>query len=298
MASTRKISSRIKSAKNISQITKAMQMVSASKMKKAQDLALNGEPYSLELRRVLISLLSTVTSFKHRLLKVNHEAEKNLCVFVTTNKGLCGGLNTNHFRSIMRWYREHPNTDFITIGKKGRVFLSAMGANIIADYSELPDNIDFAHTLPITHQLTSVYKQQTYKRIYFSYNKFVSTLTQKPQLLQLLPIELEDLKDSLGLLEEISTEEEQKFEPKEYILEPSKKQIINWLLPYFVELQVYHFLLENKASEHSARMVAMKNASENAQEIMQQLRLVYNRMRQQTVTAELADIVTASMVVQ
>src|SRR4030043_192803 len=115
MAGTRKILNRIKSAKNISQITKAMQMVSASKMKKAQDLAINGEPYSIQLRQVLISLLSTATKFTHQLLE-NTKAEKDLCIFITTNKGLCGGLNTNHFRLINRFKRDHDNLDFISVG--------------------------------------------------------------------------------------------------------------------------------------------------------------------------------------
>jgi F-type H+-transporting ATPase subunit gamma len=297
MAGTKKIVSRIKSAKNISQITKAMQMVSASKMKKAQDLAMSGQPYSEELRRVLLALLSTSSEFEHHLLTPNTETSKMLCVYVTTNKGLCGGLNTNHFRSINTW-RKNKEIDFITIGKKGRLFVTAIGGNVIADYSNIPDIIDFAHIIPIAQQVIELFKQKQYQRVYLSYNHFVSTLSQKPKLLQLLPIEPDKLEESLGLLERLTEEEERKFEPKEYILEPNPRQIINWLLPYFIELQLYHFLIENKASEHSARMVAMKGASENAKEVMTQLRLVYNRIRQQQVTAEIADIVTASLSVE
>jgi len=274
-----------------------MQMVSASKMKKAQDLALNGEPYSQEMRRILISLLSTATKFSHPLLEINSDAQNNLCLFVTTNKGLCGGLNTNHFREIMRWYRQNPNTDFITIGKRGRMLLASLGANIIADFSDLTETIEFTDAVPIAQLILSEYQKGEYKRVFFSYNQFISTLTQKPVRLQLLPIDVNELKDSLGLLEELTEEETRKFEPKEYLIEPNREQIIDWLLPYFVELQIFHFLLENKASEHSARMVAMKNASENAKEVQNQLRLIYNRMRQQQVTFELADIITASMAV-
>lgn len=270
-------------------------MVSASKMKKAQDLALNGKPYAEELRHVLVALLSTSRHFKHFLLATNPQANKELCVMVTTNKGLCGGLNTNHFRMINKWYKDHPNAEFISVGKKGRMFLAAIGAKIIADYSELPDNLDFADTVTISRHLIQLHQSGDYRKIYISYNQFISTLSQKPLLTPLLPIDHEDLVESLGLLERLQEEEQRRFEPKEYILEPNPAQIINWLLPYFVELQIYHFLLENKASEHSARMVAMKNASENAKEVMTALRIVYNRMRQQQVTMELADIVTASM---
>ena len=295
MATGRKILSRIKSAKNISQITKAMQMVSASKMKKAQDLAVSGQPYSVELRRILLSLLSTASQLEHPFLTVNESASKDLCVFVTTNKGLCGGLNTNHFRHLNNWYKQHPNADFITVGKKGRSFTTALGANIIADFSELPENLDFQDTLPISSLIMEVFNQNQYRSVYFSYNKFISTLAQKPDRFQLLPIQEDELKDSLGLLEELTMEETKKFEPKEYIFEPSVKQITKWLLPYFVELQVYHSLLENKASEHSARMVAMKGASENAKEVTKELRKIYNRLRQQQVTAELSDITTAML---
>jgi F-type H+-transporting ATPase subunit gamma len=298
MASGRKILSRIKSAKNISQITKAMQMVSASKMKKSQDQATRGEPYSVELRRILLSLLSNAKSIDHELLNLNETAAKDLCVFVTTNKGLCGGLNTNHFRAIHLWHKKNPQTDFVSIGKKGRGFAIAMGAKVVADFSELPEKLDFADTLPISHFIIDLFKNQQYRRIYFSYNKFISTLAQKPKRVQLLPIEASELKESIGLLEELTAEEKSKFEPKEYLFEPNANQIITWLLPYYIELQTYHFLLENKASEHSARMVAMKGASENAQEVMKELRKVFNRLRQQQVTSEIADIVTASMSVQ
>jgi F-type H+-transporting ATPase subunit gamma len=294
MAGTRKILSRIKSAKNISQITKAMQMVSASKMKKAQDLAINGEPFSVQLRQVLISLLSTATKFNHVLLNKNDKAEKDLSVMVTTNKGLCGGLNTNHFRMLNRWRQEHKNTDFISVGKKGRIFLAASKANLVADFSDLPDNFFFENTLPISRHILDLFEAGNYRRVYFSYNKFISTLSQKAKLMQILPIDPRELEQALGLLEELTEEEERKFEPKEYLIEPSPKIVINWLLPYFIELQIYHYLLENKASEHSARMVAMKSASENANDIMQQLRLIYNRLRQQQITMELADIITAS----
>lgn len=274
-----------------------MQMVSASKMKKAQDLALNGEPYSKEMRRILISLLSTATKFSHHLLQTKTGTNKSLCLFVTTNKGLCGGLNTNHFREIMRWYRQNPNTDFVTIGKRGRMFLASLGATIVADFSDLTETIEFTDAIPIAQLILGEFEKGNYRKIYFSYNQFISTLSQKPIRFQLLPIDVNELKDSLGLLEELTEEETKKFEPKEYVIEPNQKQIIDWLLPYFVELQLYHFLLENKASEHSARMVAMKNASENAKEVQNQLRLIYNRMRQQQVTFELADIITASMAV-
>lgn len=299
MASGRKILSRIKSAGNISKITKAMQMVSAAKMKKAQDQAVAGEAYSVEIRKVLISMLSSgVKENEHILLSPNHDSQKDLLIFVTTNKGLCGGLNTNHFRKIIHWQQQHKSADFLTIGNKGRQFAVAMQANVVADFSELPENISFEDTLPISKFIIDNFNNRTYRRVYLSYNKFISTLAQKPTLLQLAPIEKEELKQSLGLLEELTEKERERFIPKDYLFEPNINEIIDWLLPYFIELQIYHFLLENKASEHSARMVAMQNASENADDVTKQLRQLYNRVRQQQVTSEISDIVTATLSVE
>ncbi len=295
MSSGRKILSRIKSAKNISQITKAMQMVSASKMKKAQEKALQGADYSVELRKILISFLKGIKSNDHTFLTENKDASKDLCIFVTTNKGLCGGLNTNHFRKINKWYKNRGEVDFITVGKKGRSFAISMDAEVIADFSEIPDNLEFEDTLPISKIVLDLFSKSKYKKVFLSHNQFVSTLIQKPEMVQILPIEKKELESSLGLLEELTEAEKLKFQPKEYIFEPSKSQIIDWLLPYYIELHIFHSLIENKASEHSARMVAMKGASESAQDVMQQLRMVYNRVRQQQVTSEIADIVTATL---
>ena len=140
-------------------------MVSASKMKKAQDLALNGQPYSEQLRRVLIALLSTASNFEHYLLKPNESADSILCIFVTTNKGLCGGLNTNHFRRLNAWKAGTTNIDFITLGKKGLTYLAAVHGNVIADYSQLPDPIDFSDIVPVVKQIMDLYKQQKYQKI-------------------------------------------------------------------------------------------------------------------------------------
>jgi F-type H+-transporting ATPase subunit gamma len=295
MPSTQLIKRRIKSAQNISQITRAMQMVAASKMKKAQDQALNSKTYTRKLQEVLTSLLTGSTQLSHPLLQPNLNPGKAVLV-VTSNKGLCGALNTNHFRVLNTWIKTQrlDQLQFVTIGKKGREFLARRGGNVVADFSEeIPDPFPFASTLPATHFLVDLFTQQTVGEIYVSYTDFVSTLSQRPKMIKLLPIQAEAIKQALGLLGDLTAAEELTFYGKEYFMEPSANQIINWLLPYFLELQIYHVLLESAASEHSARMVAMKNASENAKDLVGQLKLVYNKARQQQITAEISDIVTA-----
>lgn len=295
MANTQAIKRRIKSAQNISQITRAMQMVAASKMKKAQDQALASKAYTQKLQEVLTSLLTSSTQLFHPLLKSPLNPDKAVLV-VTTNKGLCGALNTNHFRSLNSWLKtqELNQLQFITVGKKGREFLVKIGANVVADFSEeIPDPLTFEATLPATHFLLDLFKKKQVGAVYISYTDFISTLSQKPKKIKLLPIQEQALKEALGLLHDLGQTEKATFYSKEYLIEPSAKKIINWLLPYFVELEVYHVILESMASEHSARMVAMKNASENAKDLVGQLQLVYNKARQQQITTEISDIVTA-----
>jgi F-type H+-transporting ATPase subunit gamma len=264
-------------------------------MKKAQDQALNSKTYTRKLQEVLTSLLTGSTQLSHPLLQPNLNPGKAVLV-VTSNKGLCGALNTNHFRVLNTWIKTQrlDQLQFVTIGKKGREFLARRGGNVVADFSEeIPDPFPFASTLPATHFLVDLFTQQTVGEIYVSYTDFVSTLSQRPKMIKLLPIQAEAIKQALGLLGDLTAAEELTFYGKEYFMEPSANQIINWLLPYFLELQIYHVLLESAASEHSARMVAMKNASENAKDLVGQLKLVYNKARQQQITAEISDIVTA-----
>lgn len=301
MANSRLLKHRMRSAQNISQITRAMQMVAASKMKKAQNQAMASKPYSEKLQIVLSTLITSHLNFKHDFL-IQKEIPGIAALLVTTNKGLCGSLNTNHFRLLNQWLKTQTpgQIQFITVGKKGRDFVLRSKINLAADFSDLPDNFTFEDTLPISHFVTKLYRESSVGTAFASYTNFISTLVQRPKQVQLLPITEEAIKQSLGILEDqIQIQKEIPiFEFKEYIIEPSPETIINWILPYFIELEVYHFLLEAKASEHSARMVAMKNASENANEFVSELRLEYNKVRQQLITAEISDIVTAWKAIQ
>jgi F-type H+-transporting ATPase subunit gamma len=297
MANTKIIKRRIKSAKNISQITRAMEMVAASKMRRSQNQAISSRPYSEGLRRVLFSLLENQTTLQHKLMQENKSPAVAM-LLVSTNKGLCGSLNTNLFRQLFQFTgKAEQKPRFITVGKKGKEFLLRRGGEILADFSDLKENVYFEDTIPISHFLMDMFLKEQVGKVFISYPNFVSTIIQRPNIVQILPVKKEDILKTLGELEKTTAEEESKSLGKEYLIEPSKKQIAGWLLPYFVELEVYHYILEARAAEHSARMVAMKNASDNAKEIVSDLTLLYNKARQNQITNQIAEVATASLVI-
>lgn len=291
MQSARIIKRRIKTTKNIRQITKAMEMVSASKMRRAQTQATRSKPYSNKLQESLRKLASSSASFDHPLLKQNNEG-KHVAILVGPDKGLTGGMITNLLKEANAFIRNHSDFsayEFITVGKKAREFAIKMGFEIIAEFSNMPDKISFEDTLPISKIILDGYSNKSIRNVSIIYMDFISTLLQKAQVNQILPIALEM---------QASTPQEaldQNIEGRyEYVFEPSPSEILNWILPYHIEVQIYQTLLEAKASEHSARMVAMKNASDNAGEIIGDLTLEYNKSRQASITNELLDITTAT----
>jgi F-type H+-transporting ATPase subunit gamma len=288
---TKIIKKRIRTAKSISQITKAMEMVAASKMRKSQSKALAARPYSQNLKKVLMTLLSSASQINHALMKENGQ-ENALILLISTNKGLCGGLNTNHFRNIRDFVAQKKIADlqFAIIGKKARNYLLKSPYKLLADFSEIDEDIRFEQTVPISHFLIDLFCKATVGKVYVSYQDFVSTLSQKPKIVQILPVKVDLLSAELGVVAEPMS--------KDYLIEPNAKQIADWLLPYFVELIIYHYLLEAKAAEHSARMVAMKNASENAHDIVEELSLSYNKARQAQITAQIAEVASARLALQ
>lgn len=285
MQSTRLIKRRIKSVSNISQITKAMEMVSASKMRSAQEQALASRFYSRKLDEILRKIASRINTDYHPLLKPQTETKEVALIILSTDKGQTGSLNTNLFKFVSGFQQDH-HADVYTLGKKAKEFSVKSGFNLVADFGKVPDHITYELAVPIANLLIKEFLAGKYSEVHLAYMDFISTLSQRPRLIKLLPIQ-----------KEFSKEEETAAtgESKEYLFEPSPKAILDWLLPYFVELTVYQSLLEARASEHSARMVAMKNASENASELVDHLQLVFNRSRQSSITSELLDITTASL---
>ncbi len=293
MTSERFIKSRIRSARNISQITNAMQMVAASKMKKAQNAALAGRPYADKIAQMTATFVAKIDPTKHPLLRVNVTG-KDLFVVISTNKGLLGGLNTNLFRSFSKWYTSEQlaNAVFVTVGKKGENFLVKQQRQLIADFSA---KVPFTQSIPaLTTLITEGYQKGEFRQITLIYNNFLNALTQQPMRKIILPI-TEFIKQ---LQEQQEQQNKAKAKELQFIVEPDIDQILDRLLFNYLENQIRDAVMESEASEHSARMMAMKNATENAKELIEILTLEYNKARQEKITFEIADMVTARLAVE
>jgi F-type H+-transporting ATPase subunit gamma len=290
MPSTRDIRRRIKSVKNTAQITKAMQMVASSKMRKAQLAALAGRPYAILMNDVLLSVCKDAPDFVHPLME-KREIQKRGVLGVSTDKGLCGALNTNLGREVMKF--DKSTTVFVAAGKKAAQFLARTKRNLVAEFT-YKDAPLFAEARAISKTLQEMFLSGQVDCVDVVFTRFVNTLTQKVEVRRLLPIgELQNLlTDSIG-------KPEAKVAPEDYGLqhqfEPSAPEVLGALLPHFLNFVVYQVLLEAKASEHSARMVAMKNATDNAKQLIKDLTLEYNKLRQANITKELLEITTAQM---
>lgn len=292
MATMQSLKRRIKSAKNIKQITKAMEMVAASKMRRAQSQALASRPYARKLETTLATIATLTGASEHPLLE-QHTRGDNIIVLFSTDKSLAGSLNTNLFRGLLESLRSHDaptDPQFVIIGQKARQFVVTNGFELKADFSGLPDPITFSSTTPISQYLINGYLNQEFKSVTLAYMDFVSTLVQRFRTVPLLPF-------TAGMANLLEHNQVAVETQAQYMFEPSAQAILDWLLPYYIEMIVYQTMLETRASEHSARMVAMKNASENASEIIADLTLSYNKQRQAKITSELLDNTTAALAV-
>jgi F-type H+-transporting ATPase subunit gamma len=287
MANTQDIRRRIKSIRNTSQITKAMQMVAASKMRKAQQHALAGRPYASLMNKVLVSLQKRTDPKSHPLLHVR-ELKKELVLIISTDKGLAGALNTNLLREAARF--EAQQTVYVTAGRKARQFIARTKRELLADF-ELKDAPAFVETKPIAKFCIEKFLNREVDRVSILYTQFINTINQRPVVRTLLPISSFDLPTKH---EESGTDEN--ADPMTgYTFEPNAEAVLDIMLPYYVHYQVFQMILDARASEHSARMVAMKNATDNANQFIKDLTLEYNKMRQAGITTELLEIATAQM---
>ena len=281
MPSTLDLRRRIKSVKSTSQITKAMQMVAAAKMRKAQSAALAGRPYQEALARVLAAVKGRVDPTTHKLLAVR-PLRRELVVIFSTDKGLCGPLNSNLFRELSRVERD--KAAFVACGKKAVQFLARTKRERLADF-ELADSPRFSDVRPIANFVSDQFVSGETDQVRVLYPRFVNTLTQESVLRTLLPIPVEEL----GI-----TGEEN---PGEALFEPNAQGVMDAILPHYIRYQLYEMLLNARASEHSARMVAMKNATDNAKQLIKDLTLHYNKIRQENITTEILEISTAQLAV-
>jgi F-type H+-transporting ATPase subunit gamma len=296
-ANTRDIRRRIKSVKNTAQITKAMQMVAASKMRKAQNAALAGRPYATLLNRVLVSLGATAAvgeGYAHPLLE-RREGGRELVLLVATDKGLCGALNTNLFREASKY--DPATTDFVVVGRKGAQFLARSQRQMIADF-ELKDNFTFLESKAVSKFAMEKFLNGDVNKVTVVFTDFINTLTQIPRSRTILPVssfevtaDVTGSSEGSGLAQEVAPEDQ----GIEYIFEPSGPDVLSGVLPHYVHFQVYQMVLDSRASEHSARMVAMKNATDNAKQLIKDLTLQYNKVRQAAITTEILEIATAQM---
>ena len=286
MASTRDIRRRIKSVKNTRQITKAMELVAASKMKKAQALALAGRPYAQLMASMLAALANRVDESLHPFL-VKREVKTRGILLITTDKGLCGPLNANLFKMVMDI---KTPAKFVAVGRKGAQFLARTKRDMVADFS-ITDRVQFSEVKPVVELMMQMYLEGKIDTLEIIYPRYKNTLVQEPTSRPLLP--LTNLKDFIAVL---NTEHggSKAVDDRDMLFEPNAQAVLEALLPFYINRYVYQLMLSAKASEHSARMVAMKTAKDNATTLLGDLTLEYNKARQAAITQEILEIAAAS----
>ena len=288
MAAGKEIRGKIKSVENTKKITKAMEMVAASKMRKAQDRMLAARPYSEKIRNIAAHLGEANPEYVHPFMQVN-DVKKVGVIVVTTDKGLCGGMNTNVLRLVTNKLRELQDagvaTDAVAIGGKGLGFLGRVGAKVVSHATGLGDTPHLDKLIGPVKVLLDQYAEGKLSAVYLSYTKFINTMKQESVVEQLLPLSSDKM------------QAEKTGTAWEYIYEPDAQTVIDELLVRYVESLVYQAVAENMASEQSARMVAMKAATDNAGSVIGELKLIYNKTRQAAITTELSEIVAGAAAV-
>ena len=296
MANLRDIRRRIKSVKNTSQITKAMQMVAATKMRRAQQVALSVRPYAERLDETAGHLFANIgkDEISHPLLQKRQGNGQTAVIVLTSEKGLCGPLNTNLLRDVLK--TDDGNRVYITVGRKGRQVIARLKKNLLADF-ELKDAPTFAESKAISRFVLEKFTEGAFDSAEIYYNRFVNTLTQVPTRYPIVPIGEGVLEEARarGEAERAERGTQQNAATTFYNFEPEADTLLGKLLPHYIHLELYSKILESRASEHSARMVAMKNATDNAKQLVKDLTLEYNKARQAAITTELLEISSAAL---
>ncbi|TVZ41615.1 F-type H+-transporting ATPase subunit gamma [Alteromonadaceae bacterium 2753L.S.0a.02] len=280
MASGKEIRTKIGSIKNTQKITSAMEMVAASKMRKAQDRMETGKPYAKRIRDVVSHIAAGNPEYKHLYLQ-EREVQRVGYILVSTDRGLCGGLNINLFKTVLRhskeWAAKGIETDFCMVGAKGAAFFKSVGANIVASVRDMGEKPSITSLIGSVKVMLDAFADGKIDRLYLASNEFVNTMTQTPTVQRLLPLKPE--------------EGEIRKHAWDYIYEPEAHELIDGLMVRYIESQVYQAVVENGACEQAARMIAMKSATDNAGELISDLQLAYNKARQAAITQELSEIV-------
>lgn len=281
----KEIRSKIKSIKSTQKITKAMQMVAASKMRKAQSRLFASRPYSQRIKIVIGHLVQGYSKYEYRHPYLLPREDKRIgLILISTDRGLCGGLNVNMFRHVIgqleQWQDQGKEVSLCTIGSKAEGFLRRLGFNLVASTSKLGDTPSMADVIGPVGVMLRAFDEGQLDALYITYSQFINTMSQKPVIEKLLPIAPEDYES-----------QEKTLKHSDYLYEPDAKELLDLLLTRFIESQVYHGVVENFACEQAARMLAMKSATDNAGELINGLQLAYNKARQAAITQELAEIV-------
>jgi F-type H+-transporting ATPase subunit gamma len=272
----RKVKRRIRGVQNIAKITRAMEMIAASRMRKAQERGLQGRPYAEKIEQVIADLAALPDiGLQHPLLQ-RRDIKKIAVVHITPDRGLCGGLNANLNRQLANYIlQQKVPVEVVAVGRKGRDFSVRNTCTLCAEFTQLSDKPAYLDTLPVSNIVIEEYTKGIIDMVYISFAHFISTLVQKPIMKQLLPVQPAEIPGGQNV---------------DYIYEPGAEAVLGSLLPRFVEMEIYHAILESIASEQSARMVAMRNATDSASELIGDLTLLYNKARQESITRELLDI--------
>jgi len=310
MASGKEIRRRIKSIKNTGKITRAMEMVSAAKMRKAISSVLQLRPYAHAAWNVLTNLSQAFEHYQKGLLEVR-EVKSVLAIIITSNRGLCGSFNSQLIKKVKEEIRnpdklkinrigvkkiqsnvanENLKIDFVTIGKKGERFLRKMGKEIVATFPELTYLPKIEDVTPLAKIVIQDYLEKKYEKVVIIYTDYVSAIRQETKIRQILPISKIDIEKQIAEMDVLGKEYGLDNREIEYLVEPSPEEVLEFILPRLIEVQIYHAILESNASKESSRMMAMKNATEAAGEMAEDLTFVYNQIRQMKITQEIAEI--------
>jgi F-type H+-transporting ATPase subunit gamma len=281
MAGTKEIRTKIKSVQNTRKVTRALEMVSASKIRKAQDKMKASRPYSRLMRQVIGHVAKANTEYKHPFLVERADIKRVGYVVISTDRGLCGGLNSTLFRKLLNeireWQGKGVDVDVVAVGQKAAAFFKRLKVNLVGSVTHLGEKPQVSQLIGVMKVMLDAYSESRVDRLFLCYNDFINTMTQKARTDQLLPLP--------------ASEELEASHDWDYIYEPNPQVVLDDVLTRYVESLVYQGVLENLASEHAARMVAMKSASDNATKLIGDLQLVYNKARQAAITQEISEIV-------
>lgn len=283
MAVAKEIRTKISSVKKTQKITRAMELVAASKMRKAQDRMTISRPYANKMLEVISHVANSQAEYHHPYL-IQREIKRVGVIVVSTDRGLCGGLNTNLFKKILlqakQWQQQNIEMDFCLIGNKATGFFKRVGGKVVAAATHIGDTPALGDVIGLIKVMLDAYDKGEIDALYICYNQFINTMKQSPQVQQLLPVVPAEIKSQQHYWD--------------YIYEPDSKELLDALLRRYIETQGYQAVIENIASEQAARMVAMKSATDNAGQVIEDLRLVYNKARQASITQEIAEIVSGA----